>query len=172
MFVYSFKAANAKMLGLLMLSAVIIFSVVLSLPRGGTPEAGVGTGFEIPVVKEMPSKAFKNIKTNEDRIGFLRNYGIEVRNDPAEILEVTVPGEFDGVYAKYNQIQRAEGLDLEKYHNKQVKRYTYVVTNHNHDGTVYANLLVYKNNVIGGDVCSADVNGFVRGFTEGNNITG
>lgn len=172
MFVYSFKAANAKMFGLLVLSAVIILTVVLAIPHGGLTESGRGVGFEIPVLKELSPKVFKNIKSNDDRIDFLRNYGIEVQNDPAEILEVTVPGEFDGVYSKYNEIQKAEGLDLEKYHNKQVKRYTYVVTNYNYDGTVYANLLVYKNNIIGGDICTADVNGFVRGFTEGNNITG
>jgi len=172
MFVYSFKAANAKMFGLLLLSAVMILFVVLSIPHGGVSENGADTGFEIPVIKEMSPKTFKNIKSNDDRIDFLRNYGIEVQKEPAEILEVTVPGEFDGVYSKYNEMQKAEGLDLEKYHNKQVKRYTYVVTNYNYDGTVYANLLIYKNNVIGGDVCTADVNGFVRGFTEGNNIVG
>lgn len=170
MFVYSFKAANAKMFGLLLLSAVMIMFVVLAIPRGEISDSN--TEFEIPVIKEMPPKVFKNIKSNEDRIDFLRNYGIEVKKEPAEILEVTVPGEFDGVYSKYNEMQKAEGLDLEKYHNKQVKRYTYVVTNYNYAGTVYANLLVYKNNVIGGDVCTADVNGFVRGFTEGNNIIG
>lgn len=172
MFVYSFKAANAKMFGLLVLSAVLILTVLLTLPRGGVSESGADAGFEIPVIKEMPSKIFKNVKSNDDRINFLRNYGIEVQQDPAEILEVTVPGEFDGVYSKYNEMQKAEGLDLEKYHNKQVKRYTYVVTNYNYDGTVYANLLVYKNCIIGGDVCTADINGFVRGFTEGNNIVG
>ena len=33
-----------------------------------------------------------------------------------------------------------------------------------YEGTVYANVLVYRNRVIGGDICSADVSGFVHGF--------
>ena len=172
MFVYSVKAANAKMFGLLVLSVAVVILVVAMIPRYPMDAVGSAQTFEIPVMKEASPKLFKNIKTNEDRVAFLRNYGIEVQSDPSEILEVTVPGEFDGIYSKYNEMQKVEGLDLEKYRNKQVKRFTYVVTNYNYDGTVYANLLVYKNNIIGGDICSADINGFVRGFTEGNNILG
>ena len=172
MFVYSFKAASAKLFGLMLLSVAVILTVVSMIPKSETLSADNTGGFEIPVVKEVSQKLFKNIKSNNDRVNFLKNYGIEVQADPTEILEVTVPGEFDGVYSKYNEMQKVEGLDLEKYHNKQVKRYTYIVTNLDYDGTVYANLLVYKNNIIGGDICTADVNGFVRGFTEGNNIIG
>ena len=44
-------------------------------------------------------------------------------------------------------------------------RYTYEVTNYEGaEGTVYANILVYRNRVIGGDICSADVTGFIHGF--------
>ncbi len=170
MFVFSIKAANAKMFGLLALSVIVVISVIAMMPNYSSDAVNSSDGFEIPVVKEANAKSFKNIKTNEDRLEFLRRYGLEVQPNPAEILEVTVPGEFDGIYSKYNEMQKVEGLNLEKYHNKQVKRYTYVVTNYNYDGTVYANLLVYKNNIIGGDICSADINGFVRGFTEGNSI--
>ena len=48
---------------------------------------------------------------------------------------------------------------------KSVMLYTYSVKNYpGYEGEVHVNLLVYKNTVIGGDVCSADVNGFVHGF--------
>ena len=44
-------------------------------------------------------------------------------------------------------------------------RYTYEVTNYeDYDGVVYANLIVYRGRVIGGDICSADVTGFIHGF--------
>ena len=44
-------------------------------------------------------------------------------------------------------------------------RYTFTVTNYpSYEETVYANVLVYRNRVIGGDICSADVSGFVHGF--------
>lgn len=65
----------------------------------------------------------------------------------------------------YNEIQRAQGLDLAKYKNKKVSRFTYKVTNYEgYEGEVYANLLVWRDKVVGGDVCSKDVNGFVHGF--------
>ena len=39
------------------------------------------------------------------------------------------------------------------------------VTNYpGYSGTVHANVIVYRNRVIGGDVCSADVGGFIHGF--------
>ena len=62
-------------------------------------------------------------------------------------------------------MQKEQGLNLAKYKGKTVTRYTYKVTNYpDYEGTVYVSLLIYKNKVVGGDVCSADVNGFVHGF--------
>ena len=47
-----------------------------------------------------------------------------------------------------------------------MSRYTFKIDNYEgYGGTVLADVLVYKNKVIGGDVCSADVNGFVHGFS-------
>ena len=81
------------------------------------------------------------------------------------MLEVTVPESFDKIFSSYNEIQKRQGLDLSKYKKKNVTRYTYKITNYDgYDGTVYANILVYRNKVIGGDVCSADVKGFMHGL--------
>ena len=69
------------------------------------------------------------------------------------------------MFVSYNEIQKQQGLDLIKYKNKEVMRYTYEITNYEgYSGTVYATLIVYRNKVIGGDVCSADVKGFIHGF--------
>ena len=58
-----------------------------------------------------------------------------------------------------------QGLNLEKYKGKEVLRLTFKIKNYtNCDEEVYANVLVYKKKVIGGDLCSADVNGFIHGF--------
>ena len=47
-------------------------------------------------------------------------------------------------------------------------RYTYEITNYpDYKGTVYANLIVYRDRIIGGDICTADVNGFIHGFEKG-----
>ena len=80
----------------------------------------------------------------------------------------TIPDEFDRIYTGYNNIQKEQGLDLSKYRKKELTRYTFEVTNYNgYDGKVYANVLVYRNKVVGGDICSADITGFVHGFEKG-----
>ena len=108
---------------------------------------------------------YEKIKTNEDRINFIKQFGWEVEIEPLKEQQVIIPKEFDKVFSEYNELQRAQGLDLSQFKKKSVMRYTYTVKNYpNYDGEVYINLLVYRNNVIGGDVCSADVNGFVHGF--------
>ena len=65
----------------------------------------------------------------------------------------------------YNDLQKAQGLDLSEYKGKSAMRYTYEITNYpDYDGTVYANIIVYKNRVIGGDICSSGTQGFIQGF--------
>ena len=73
-----------------------------------------------------------------------------------------IPAEFDSVLDRYNSLQMDQGLDLSKYKRKTLTRYTYQVTNYpDYEGTVYANLLVYRNKVVAGDLCSASADGFV-----------
>ena len=82
-----------------------------------------------------------------------------------------MPENFDRVMLGYNEIQKAQGLDLSRYAKKKVTRYTYEVTNYAelqpedaepYHGAVYANLLIYRNRVIGADISSADPTGFVE----------
>ncbi|MBQ2805562.1 MAG: DUF4830 domain-containing protein, partial [Clostridia bacterium] len=99
---------------------------------------------------------------------FLNQYGWTVEEEARDINQVTIPVKFDPIYEKYNQLQINEGLNLEKYKGKTVKKYTYLVNNHDYDGIVYANLLIYKNQVIGGDISSAASGGFMHGFSKDN----
>ncbi len=168
MLIYSVKAQNLKLLFSLIASALVIVLIVIFVPNNAGDY--VYPEDVLPAVKNMRASDFKNIATNEDRILFLKNYGWEVDENAREIIEVTIPAKFDPIYEKYNQLQIGEGLDLEKYKGKTVKRYTYLVNNYEYDGTVLANLLIYKNQVIGGDICSAKLDGFVHGFTQGNNF--
>ena len=81
---------------------------------------------------------------------------------------MTIPADFDRVFVGYNQIQKEQGLDLSAYRRKEVTRYTYEVTNYpDYEGKVLANVLVYRGNVIGGDICSEAKDGFVHGFSRG-----
>ena len=158
MFIYSVKASSLKYLAVMALCAVAVVSCVLLIPDN------MSEAYEASV--EVRKKGdFKNVRTNEDRVAFLESYGWEVDPNAVEICEVIIPSEFDEVYSEYNEIQKSEGLDLKKYSGKSVKRYTYTVKNYGDEATVLANLLIYKDRVIGGDVSSAVPNGFSHGFT-------
>lgn len=104
-------------------------------------------------------------KTGEQRIAFLASFGWEVQPEEAEILEVLVPKEFDDVLENYNTIQKNQGCDLKKYAGKRCKRYSYTITNYpGQTENVRANILTYKDKVIGGDICSLELEGFMYGF--------
>ena len=104
-------------------------------------------------------------KTNEQRIAFLAQYGYQVEPEPVQTQEVRIPKEFPDVLARYNEVQKAQGFDLSKLAGKQLMRYVYRVTNYpDADGEVLATLLVRKNRVVGGDVCSSAQGGFLHGF--------
>lgn len=106
-------------------------------------------------------RAFRGIDTNEERLALLNSFGWEAEENPAEVAEVCVPREFDEVYEAYNDLQKPLGLDLFSLRGRTLRRYTYVVTNHTDQGTVYANLLFSLDTFVGGDLCSAAPDGFV-----------
>lgn len=167
MFILSVKAHKLKLYLTLLASVLVIVSVVLLAPvqtREEDQKRIVSVGKQV----EMPN--FKKIVTNEDRVAFLNSYGWEVDPTALKIQEVIIPAEFDAIYEKYNQLQINEGLDLKKYKGKSVKLYTYLVNNYEYDGSVYANLMVFKETVIGGDISSARQDGFVHGFTKDNKL--
>lgn len=105
-------------------------------------------------------------KTVEQRVAFLESFGWQVEAQEDEIMEVVIPKQFDEVYEKYNDIQKTQGCDLTRYAGKRCKRYTYVVNNYpEHPENIRANILVYNGKIIGGDICSLDLDGFMQGFT-------
>jgi len=158
MFIYSLRASTLKFFGVTTLAVAALVTLLVLIP---TAEPVISDGV-LAVVEEVK---FDKIKTAEDRIAFLRQFGWEVEAVPTEEAEVTIPADFDKVYQSYNELQRKQGFDLSKYHRKDVTRYTYRITNYpDYDGEVLVSILVYKNRVIGGDVCSADANGFIHGL--------
>ncbi len=108
----------------------------------------------------------KGIKTNEDRIAYLGEYGWQVKEEPLATQELIVPKEFDESYTDYLALQAKQGFDLEKHAGKRLKRYTYEITNYpTGESGVQVNLLIYKNTVVGGEVLSARLDGFLHGLT-------
>ena len=166
MFIYSLKASTIKVAALAVASVLSLIALVLFIPNDTNNIAANEFSF-INVNSSQNDNEFKygKIKNADDMNAFIASLGWTVEENPNEIVDVTIPAEFNNVYLKYNDIQKQQGLNLEKYKGKSAKRYTYTVTNYpNTTKTVYLNLIIYKNKVIAGDVCTADVNGFVHGI--------
>ncbi len=99
---------------------------------------------------------------------FISQFGWEVIKEPEDVREVMIPTEFDDVYNNYNSIQLAQGYNLEKYAGKRAKRWTFTITNYpgyQDRDCIKINVLVIDGEIIGGDVCSVELNGFMHGFT-------
>ena len=171
MFVVSLKATKSKLLVLSLASlAVVLLIAFLVTPKAAhtaTPQVPTEPGLTNPVdLLNQLKSGNVSAATNEERVAFLNKLGWEVSANPVEAKELTIPDKFDSVLAGYNKVQKLQGLDLERYRGKTVKRWSYSVTNY--PGTqesVRANILVYNNKIIGGDVSSTSLNGFMQGFS-------
>ncbi|MBQ2676319.1 MAG: DUF4830 domain-containing protein [Clostridia bacterium] len=107
--------------------------------------------------------------TTNERIAFLAQFGWEVEGSSETVKDTIIPAQFDDVYEPYNLIQTNQGFDLTPYKGKTVKLYSLKVINYPENSEyVYATLLVYDNTVIGGDIHSTSMDGFMHGF----NLTG
>ncbi len=107
----------------------------------------------------------RGIKTNEDRVAYLERYGWTVTPEAVAVEELLIPETFDASYEQYLDLQAAQGFDLSQYAGKRVKRYTYEITNYpTGERGVQAGLLIYRNTVIGGDVLSPQLGGFIHGL--------
>ena len=109
--------------------------------------------------------ASTNVSNNDARVAFLKSFGWDVTTSPTESSQVRIPAESSDVFDRYNQLQKSQGYDLSAYAGKTVMRYVYKINNYpNATEPVYATLLVYKNQIIGGDVTDTGAKGVVRGF--------
>ena len=140
MFVWSLKASTLKFFGVIGIALITLTALIFFVPSYETTA-------EIAAVNE--SISFANVKNARDGMVFLSQYGWKTDPTPVEECEITIPKEFDKIMVSYNEIQKQQGLDLTKYTKKTAQRYTYKVTNYpGYNGTVYANVIVYKNKVI------------------------
>ena len=169
MFIYSLRASTLKFFGIIAVTLAALIAIIVFVP---VYAQGTGQVDDSPVNATgnngSVTYSYDKVKDVGDAVEFLSQFGWTVNGSTVQTQKVTIPEEFDKVFASYNELQKEQGLDLSKYRKKELTRYTFEVTNYNgYDGKVYANVLVYRNKVVGGDICSADVTGFVHGFEKG-----
>ncbi len=175
MFIYSLKASSIKFFGIICVALAALITLIAFVPAyAGSDDAPADNKVAVDAPEAESGKPvtyrYDKVKTADDAARFLTQFGWVVDAGSVETAEVTIPAEFDKIFAGYNELQKSQGLDLSKYKKKAITRYTFTVTNYQdadgkpYDGTVWANVLTYRGRVIGGDICSADVSGFIHGF--------
>ncbi len=111
----------------------------------------------------FPGKDGKNAASAEDRLAFLASLGWEAEPDSEEAKTVTVPDCGEGAMADYNALMQKGGYDLSRYEGKEVEQYSYRLTNYpDTKDTVYLTLYVYRGRVVGGDIHTASLRGFMH----------
>ena len=157
MFIYSVRASTIRFFSVIVLTlAVLITLLVLG-------------GGQSSVAASSTSVDFSGIKTNEDRVEFITQLGVKVKPEAVESAEFRVPENFDRIISGYNEIQKMQGLDLTKYKNKKVTRYTYEAEDFNGRGEgVFVNLIIYRGTVIACDVSSQSPDGFIEPLVKFN----
>ena len=159
MFVFSVKSNKIMIFFILLIAALIcsigIFTAVKN--RSGAE-----------AVEEKGAISLR-AADNKQRVSFFSQFGWEVDEDPVEVREIYIPEEFDEEYNKYNELQKSQELDLQKYKSQSAKRWTYNIKNYpgyeNTEGCIQGNLIIYNGNVIAGDISCLDTdNKFVNTF--------
>lgn len=154
MFVFSFKHNRRKTVTVLAVAlAVVTVAIALSCFHSAAPQA------------ECSGKKYAlSASTNEERVAFFKQFGWNVNAEPVSSGEVSIPEKFDDVYFLYNNIQKEQGLDLLPYAGKTVQQWIYAVTNYPQQETMRGTLLVSGGKVIGGDLSTPELDGFMTGF--------
>ena len=151
MFIVTAKLSKKKALVIVLAIAVALCAIIFLAgrrDRGG--EDGPGRT-DIPI--ERP----------EDVIAFLNSLGWQVSEEPIEVQEVLIPREFNEAYAAYNELQKKAGFDLSNYGGQDAVRHTYRVLNYpGQEEDVVADVLVASGRVIGGNIQSIRLDGFMH----------
>lgn len=141
---------DKKKIALIFAAVVVaIMGLILLLGGGNDSEPTVSTG----------------VSSNDDRVSFLESFHWTVTTSPVESSQVKIPEKTSEVFDRYNQLQKNQGYDLSQYAGKTVMRYVYQIQNYpGATEPVYATLLVYKDQIIGGDVTDTSAKGKIQGF--------
>ena len=149
MMVMTAKVDLKKIMMILATVAAVVLALILLLGGG----------------EEAAQTAAPAVSGNDARVKFLTGLGWTVDATPTESSQVKIPEESSEVFDRYNLLQKGQGYDLTQYAGKKVMRYVYQITNYpGATEPVYATLLVYRNQVIGGDVTGTGANGRIQGL--------
>lgn len=148
MFMLTFKFSRKTAVFIVIMLALVLIGIILlasayQRSAGGQPQ---------PVY---------TVKNEKSRVAYLLQYGWEVDSPAVSESRVLIPRVFSDVFENYNRLQKQQGFDLSGYCGLEVELYTYTVLNYGEN--VVAQLYVLGGSVIGADVHSTQLDGFMMG---------
>ncbi len=146
MFVINFKLSGTKIAALLVTAIIAaVLTVAICLETYSKPNGATAV-----------------ISDNLSAYDYISSFGPTVDQSALVTDEIVVPDTFSEVYENYNEIQKSQGFDLEKYKGCKLLRYTYPVIDYpDREKAVFVEILTYKGKVVGADIFSTDLEGFV-----------
>ena len=103
------------------------------------------------------------LDSEEKRRNYIESLEISLSDEPPVVKNIVIPAEFSEVYERYNELQKEAGFDLWEYRGEYAVQYSYTATGFT-DDTVKVNLILYKESLIGGDIASTRLDGFMTGL--------
>ncbi len=158
MFVLTFKFNRKTAVFIVIMAALLLIGIVLL------------AGAHSKAQEQDPPVQITTVKNERSRQAYLAQYGWEVDTPALSGNTVVIPRTFSDVFQSYNDLQKQQGFDLAEYCGLEVELYTYKVTNYGNDEDVIAQMYIYNNCVIGGDVHSTRLDGFMVGIKPGKSI--
>ena len=98
MFIYSFRASTLKLLGIISVTLAALVAIIVFVPVYAEGIGSIGTGAS---VEDTAEYSYDKVKSAADAVNFLSQFGWTVDGGKPESAKVTIPSEFDKVFAAY-----------------------------------------------------------------------
>ena len=165
MFIYTLKFDKKKAVFAVIIAALIIIGIILLVGAHDRKNAAADTEDRQQTAQREKVRADVNGRNEKNRVAYLAQYGWEVESPALSEDTVVIPRSFSQVFESYNTLQKAQGFDLSEYCGMEVTLYTYRVLNGEYaNDDVLAELYVSNGCVIGGDIHSTALDGFMCGI--------
>ena len=139
MFIYAIKATSLRFFGILALSLTVLVGMTVFYAQGEPVLSGTEVRYD-------------GMHTETDRRDFLSSVGYTAAGDAKHTVEYTLPATLDAVLLGYNELQKEQGFDLQKYTGRTLTRYTYELEGEEGKEKQYATLLIYRDRVVGAEL--------------------
>lgn len=151
MIIYTAKFSKKKAVAILCAIAIVIAAIILATPEKEGQEA---------FARGIRAENGEDVKL------YINSLGYEAEGEES-CKDVVIPREFDEVYENYNNMQKECGFDLSGYKGRKATLYTYHLSGYpNCDEDVLCDVLVCKGQVIGGNIYTLRLDGFMHGLKE------